>query len=311
MKGLPNLGDTCYFNAALQCLVFSPNTSNYMLRGCETSDVNNKRKLASALATSFADFTRQYWLNGAVGDVADASHVFAAFTKACKGFPPGQQHDAHEALVHLLDKMHEGLSRMKPGNLATMKVVQVNGPHWSSSLKHETSVFSEVFRGQVEHKVTSVGYDNITYDHFTTLSLPIHEASSLSACFTKFMEPEHLEGFEVDSVAVSATLTKVFTYLPRVLVVHLKRFTGQEKVDRFVDYPFELNLCPFSKAGIDASYELFAVCFHRGSSTHGHYTMCGEAMGHWFYIDDEVSKQMHDINHVIQRDAYILLYKRL
>ncbi len=66
-----------------------------------------------------------------------------------------------------------------------------------------------------------------------------------------------------------------------------------------------------SKAGIDASYELFAVCFHRGSSTHGHYTMCGEAMGHWFYIDDEVSKQMHDINHVIQRDAYILLYKRL
>jgi len=31
MKGLPNYGNTCYFNSALQCLLQIPQLSNYMI----------------------------------------------------------------------------------------------------------------------------------------------------------------------------------------------------------------------------------------------------------------------------------------
>ena len=149
MKGFLNLGQTCYFNAAVQCLVFAPNCTNYLLEGAETNDVNPKRKLAGALAHEFAQLVREYWSSGAEGDVAHVEPLFVAFCKACKGFKVGEQHDAHEAMVCMLDKIHEGLSRMKPGDLAVSKQAGVSGTAWVSDLKSETSIVSEVFRGQV------------------------------------------------------------------------------------------------------------------------------------------------------------------
>ena len=39
--------------------------------------------------------------------------------------------------------------------------------------------------------------------------------------------------------------------------------------------------------------------------------MCAEVQGRWFALDDASARPMPDVNDVIQRDAYMLLYKRL
>ena len=313
MKGLPNFGHTCYFNAAVQSLVYAPNSTNYFIHGAESGEVNARRKGASTLALAYAGFVRAYWTEGVAGDQVDAAPLYNAFVTACRGFIKGEQHDAHEALVCLLDKLHEGLSRMKPGEHGVARRPSVCVSAWTSALKNETSVVSEVFRGQMEQRtdiqdIQGAGVTSVTYDHFTSLSLAVHDASNVCACLHKFMASEVL----TDGPS-PATISKRFTYLPRVLVVHLKRFDqSANKIDKFVDYPFELDLGAYTTGEtVEHHYQLFSVCLHRGTAHNGHYATCGEVQGNWFMCDDHVATPMADINNVIQRDAYMLMYRRM
>lgn len=310
MKGLPNFGQTCYFNAAIQCLAYSPNLVNYLLAaGCVESDLNPKRKGASSVASAFASYARDYWTN--TGDQADPSDLFKAFIKACK-FKLDTPHDAHEALVCLIDKLHEGLSRLKPGTQSVALRPEVSRKPWVDSLKGECSVVTEVFRGQLETQVQAPGYTSVSYDHFTCLSLAVTDATSLVQCVQRHMAPEQVLDFKVDDGTVAeATLTRKFAYLPRILVVHLKRFDGQGKIVRFIDYPCELDLGQYAAAECQHHYQLFAVCLHRGTTEDGHYAVLGEVKGKWFAMDDETVAPLTDINSIIDKDGYVLLYKRL
>lgn len=309
MKGLENAGHTCFFNAALQCLVYCPNMTNYFLAGDVSRDINPKLKGAPALANAYAAFVQDYWTTE--GTVADPSAVYAAFTKTCKGFTPKRQHDAHEALVCVLEKLHDGLSRLKPGDVSVVGCLDdASKKAWKDALKNTASVVSEVFMGLVETRVHGEGYDNTTHDVFSCLSLPA-TGPSLASCIEKHMSCERLDDFKVDGKSIPVDLTRKFTYLPRILVVHLKRFDGWEKVDKFIDYQAELDLGDYCVDGCTHHYQLFAVCLHRGSIDDGHYTACAEVKGRWYMMDDASVVPLANINDIIQRDAYVLLYKRL
>jgi ubiquitin C-terminal hydrolase len=309
MKGLPNVGNTCYFNAALQCLAYCPNLANYLLApDCDT-DVNPKKKGASTLAMALISFVREYWT--VHGTAANPTEVYTAFRKACKGFGAGVQHDAHEALMAMLDKLHDGMSGLKPGGLAVSGARGVHNASWTASLRGVTSVVTEVFRGQMEVRVVAPGYTNVSYDHFTCLPLALDKASSMAQCLRRHMASEEVSDFKVGDAMVSATVSKKFTYLPRILVIQLKRFDGSAKMDRFVDYATELDLSMHCIPECPPHYQLFGVCFHRGSPTQGHYTACCEVKGQWHMMDDDGVAPLGDINMIIQRDAYVLLYKRL
>uniref|UniRef100_A0A8C7G4B9 Ubiquitin carboxyl-terminal hydrolase n=1 Tax=Oncorhynchus kisutch TaxID=8019 RepID=A0A8C7G4B9_ONCKI len=83
--------------------------------------------------------------------------------------------------------------------------------------------------------------------------------------------------------------------LPRILVVHLKRFSynrcWRDKLDTVVDFPVrDLNMSEFvcdPKAG-PYVYDLIAVSNHYGGMGGGHYTAYGKnkADGKWHYFDD-------------------------
>lgn len=307
MKGLRNLGQTCYFNAAVQCMLYCPNLTNYFLAGCD-QDVNPRKKLASAFSTTYAQFARDYWTSRNMDEPNDASAVYDAFTRGCRDFDKGQQHDAHEALMNMLDKLHEGLCRMKPMSLGVAHRPELCQQAWQD--KHPASVISEVFRGQLEMSVQGSGYSSVTHEHFTSLSLAITDSTSLVQCLQRHLSTEELTDFKVDGNIIPATLTKKFTYLPRILIVHLKRFDDTDKLNKFIDYSSELNLGPFT-AVHDHHYQLFAVCLHRGDMDQGHYVACCEVKGHWYYMDDDSVAKMTNINDIIQRDAYVLMYKRL
>ena len=318
MKGIPNAGQTCFFNAVVQCLTYSPNLANYFLAGCEEADVDLTLKGASSVALAMASFVRDYWTRE--GPLADASELYAAFTKACREFPRGKQHDAHLALVALLDKIHDGLPRFEPGPSAVSLCPAVRSKPWTESLrkgsskkkKASCSVVSEVFRMQIETSMEAKGVASVSHDHVTCLSLPVNNHSSLSQCLAKYMEPETLPDVRVDGGATTeARLAKRFTHLPRILVLHLNRFDGVSKIDRFVDYTHELSLAPYCAPECEHHYRLFAVCLHHGSMDNGHYRACCEVQDRWFALDDDASTVLVDINDIIQRDAYILLYKRL
>ena len=310
MKGLCNIGQTCYLNAALQCLVHCPNLANYMLSGLPENDACTKKKGAHAVAMAFVDFVREYWAHAGPGPSTEAIH--ASLARSTRNFKLGSCHDAHEALCALLDKVHDGLGRLRPGEHAVRVLPSVCSKDWADSLKGGAcSVVSEVFRGQVRVDVRAGEYTSTTHDHFTCLSLGVGAHASLTQCLHQHFGPEEVDDFVVDGQKATATVHKRATYLPRILVIHLKRFDGKGKVDRFVGYPSELDMGEYSVPGIDHHYQLFGVCLHRGDLDDGHYTACCEVKGVWHYMDDETATAISNINDIIQRDAYLLLYKRL
>jgi len=128
---------------------------------------------------------------------------------------------------------------------------------------------------------------------------------------------------------VRAKKTLALWSVPRLLVVHLKRFSdeegygGREKVDTLVRFPLEgLDMGPYlrgggiSCAGSEAEnneapiYDLYAVSNHYGGSGFGHYTAYGYAPGcrEWHLFDDSsVSKVSPD--QICSTAAYVLFYK--
>uniref|UniRef100_A0A8C4HII5 Ubiquitin carboxyl-terminal hydrolase n=1 Tax=Dicentrarchus labrax TaxID=13489 RepID=A0A8C4HII5_DICLA len=101
--------------------------------------------------------------------------------------------------------------------------------------------------------------------------------------------------------------------LPRILVVHLKRFSynrcWRDKLDTVVDFPIRYFVCD-PKAG-PYIYDLIAVSNHYGGMGGGHYTAYGKNKvdGKWYYFDDSsVSSATED--QIVTKAAYVLFYQR-
>uniref|UniRef100_A0A8C7WAH2 Ubiquitin carboxyl-terminal hydrolase n=1 Tax=Oncorhynchus mykiss TaxID=8022 RepID=A0A8C7WAH2_ONCMY len=104
--------------------------------------------------------------------------------------------------------------------------------------------------------------------------------------------------------------------LPRILVVHLKRFSynrcWRDKLDTVVDFPVrDLNMSEFvcdPKAG-PYVYDLIAVSNHYGGMGGGHYTAYGKnkADGKWHYFDDSSVSAASEDQIVVSEPPQLLL----
>jgi hypothetical protein len=86
MKGLPNLGNTCYFNTAVQCLAHVPLLAR--------SDYNGP----CDVTREFSKLARQIW-----SGVPDPRPLHRAFTTRFPHFAGTGQHDAQEVILNFID----------------------------------------------------------------------------------------------------------------------------------------------------------------------------------------------------------------
>lgn len=105
-------------------------------------------------------------------------------------------------------------------------------------------------------------------------------------------------------------------YLPRLLIIHLKRFTSSryhsDKIGTLVDFPInDLDMSNFEVGQIvdNLKYDLYAVSQHYGGCGGGHYTAICKNNGQWYnYNDSSVSRA--DGNSAVSSAAYVLFYRR-
>ena len=102
---------------------------------------------------------------------------------------------------------------------------------------------------------------------------------------------------------------------PRILVVHLKRFSPQErfcgKLNTTVDFPMNgLDLSPYSAGQAPCRYNLYGVANHSGTLFSGHYTAyCKHPYtSEWYEFNDS---RVHPINqrNVNIGEAYVLFFE--
>ncbi|KAK9833003.1 hypothetical protein WJX74_004016 [Apatococcus lobatus] len=176
VKGLTNLGNTCFFNSALQVLSAAP----AMQKHFQPAVIQGSGGVTGALLDVIQGVAAQ---EGEKGGAFNPKQLLTAICKVAPRFKGRQQQDSHELLVELLDALE---SEEK----AARKRLRTKGdaPATEGFLEKAPQTYVEqTFGGQLASTVTCKGccHSSRTLESFLDLSLPIpaHPSSSGSAGF--------------------------------------------------------------------------------------------------------------------------------
>eukprot|EP01090_Pellita_catalonica_P015874 TRINITY_DN438_c0_g2_i3.p1 TRINITY_DN438_c0_g2~~TRINITY_DN438_c0_g2_i3.p1 ORF type:complete len:330 (-),score=87.83 TRINITY_DN438_c0_g2_i3:36-1025(-) len=149
------------------------------------------------------------------------------------------------------------------------------------------------------------------------------EKISLETCLDMFTKEETLgaeDPWYCNKCKKHQQATKQFHLwkLPKILIVHLKRFSyrnryARDKLECFVDYPltnFDIGKYVLGEQSTTL-YDLYAVSNHYGSLGGGHYTAYGfnHRENKWYKYDDSSVSEV-PAESVRTSAAYVLFYKR-
>lgn len=180
LVGFDNLGNSCYMNCILQCLMHAEPLLNYFLeqrkdesennnqcgqwveKSSYLKEVNKTNPLGSGglVAAAFCSLLKTVWS----GDESTFSPVEfkATFTAFARHFNNNHQHDAQEFASSLLDVLHEDLNRVSPAadklkslSLGANKTQNITGMDdqqtalntWKAHLERNDSVVVDRFQG--------------------------------------------------------------------------------------------------------------------------------------------------------------------
>lgn len=294
--GLTNLGNTCYMNSSLQCLMNTIPLVDYFLGYDYKSEINKENFLGSGgdLVTAYASLVKEMWL----GEKKAVEPI--AFKSKLESFAPqfygNNQQDSQELLSCLLDGVHEDLNRVKKKPYIEDKDCDGSNDEgdavlaWQNYLQRDRSIIVDLFQGQLRNEIrcSECNHTSVKFDSFMYLSLPVSDSCrSLNDCLDLFCAAEVLAGdnqWYCSECKRHVDATKKFDLwtVPPILIVHLKRFRftrsgRKKKIDRQVNYPLEgwdLSKSIKSNHGAEKeSYDLYAVSNHSGGDLgFGHYT---------------------------------------
>ena len=321
-SGFVNLGSSCYINASIQALMACPVFQD-MVHRLETTKRYGSSD--STLVRAWLTVTKDSGSNGIVRP-CEFLHAIRELSKDnCPPFASGNQEDAHEFIVFLLEALHECFKRkvnmqitgeaVSARDKLAAKCYHVFSDHFASNYSEILDVFYGI---QVTCLTEAESGKSISVkpEPMASIDLPIISTTgcSLESCIERFCCPELIQGVDAgDGTKVTAARRTVFWSLPRVLIVKLNRWTANyQKNSSHVSAPMDdLDLSSYTVGyrPQESVYSLQAVCDHIGGVNGGHYSACVRRGGHWFRCDDEVVQSV-DAKHVVTRNAYCLFYQR-
>nr|XP_043638902.1 ubiquitin carboxyl-terminal hydrolase 9-like [Erigeron canadensis] len=193
LAGLQNLGNTCFMNSALQCLVHTPPLVDYFLQDY-TDEINKQNPLGmhGELAVAFGELLRKLWSSGRTSVPPRAfKGKLARFAPQFSGY---NQHDSQELLAFLLDGLHEDLNRVKQKPYFETKDSdgrpdeEVANEFWRYHKARNDSIVVDVCQGQYKSTLVCPVCEkiSITFDPFMYLSLPLPSTASRPMTVTVF-----------------------------------------------------------------------------------------------------------------------------
>lgn len=331
LTGLRNLGNTCFMSSILQCLCRNKLLRDYFCKKNYDKDLNEVHAPTKGrLAIAFAGLMDDVWTRDE--GCITPSLLKAEVQKYARRFSGSQQQDAQEFLRFFIEGIHDDLNviKKKP-TLSILDDSQLSDEeksqvYWQRYLSREKSVIQDIFVGQLKSTLfcTTCQFRSVTYDPFWDLSLPIPrstrlEDADINHCFQAFTQEEVLDGEEkptCEKCKKRRKCTKRFLLerFPRILVIHLKRFSGQRyrtKLDTKVKFPFELQLDEFAaNPGCKVTYTLFGVSNHMGGTYGGHYTAyCKHPDTQKWHLYNDSRVTEIPLSKVCSSSAYVLFYE--
>lgn len=279
--GLENMGNSCYLNCIIQCLLGTHELTKIFLNNSFEKHINIASKLGSkgVLARNFAKLINTMHNHDIKQFDNNKSKKIdpvrpQEFKKACGSvnslFNDNLQQDSQEFCQFLLDGLHEDLnqnggnpplkelSKEAEEKRETLPIRIASSIEWERFLTTDFSVIVDLFQGQYASRLQCkvCNRTSTTYQPFSVLSIPLPpkikgKECNIIDCFNEFTKVENLEIDEQwhcpdCKKKQPSTKTLMITRLPKNLVIHLKRFDNQlNKNNSMINYPFQLDLTEF------------------------------------------------------------------
>lgn len=323
LRGLQNLGSTCFMNCIVQTLIHTPLLRDYFL-----GEIHKCKSQVSAkcLVCEVTKLFQEFYSGEKTPLILHRLlHLIWTHARHLAGY---EQQDAHEFFIATLDVLHRHC------------INGVEGTERTEGNARCDCIIDQIFTGGLQSDVVCTACSGVstTIDPFWDISLDVAGPGSLQTCLERFTRAEHLGSgakIKCSNCRQYRESTKQLTLetLPMVASFHLKRFEHSSQIDRkistFVSFPAELDMTPFTSShrrnvdsgatnnnnnpgGIfdDNRYSLFAVVNHLGSLDAGHYTAYVRQMkGNWYKCDDHMITKA-TIREVLESEGYLLFYHK-
>ncbi|THH13632.1 hypothetical protein EW146_g6609 [Bondarzewia mesenterica] len=300
-SGFTNVGNTCFLNSALQCLLHTPPLLRVLLGHNQSPD---PCRVKSGFCMPCALRAVMLEAHNRNGRPFVPNQVTTKLQTIAKHMRQGRQEDSHEFLRYAIDALQKSCLAGYPQKLDPKLA--------------ETTWVHKLFGGKLRSRVTcrDCGYNSDTFDNILDLSVDIHGVTSLKDALRKFVAVDYLKGsdkYKCEKCKRRVIAEKQFTVhdAPLALTVHLKRFSPLgRKMGHLIRYDERLSVAPFmSEDQFGPRYSLYGVISHAGGGPNsGHYfAHVKAANGSWFEMNDDfVTKSSGAPTNM--KNAYILFY---
>lgn len=241
LRGLINLGNTCFMNCILQALIHTPLLRDYFLADLHECHYDGEKSIC--LVCEMCKLFQEFYSGKSTPHIPlRLLHLVWTHARHLAGY---EQQDAHEFLIATLDILHR---HCKGIDTSTQEAI-ANDPH------NCDCIIDQIFTGGLQSDVICQSCNNVstTIDPFWDISLDLGPKSLLD-CLERFTRQEHLGStakIKCSKCQSYQESTKQLSMkkLPIVASFHLKRFEHSnrlhKKISTFISFPLYLDMSPF------------------------------------------------------------------
>lgn len=305
-RGLINCGNSCYANAVLQCLAFTPPLTAYFLQGLHSKACVRKDW---CFTCEFESLILR--MNEGKSPISPIG-IVSQLRNIGRQLGNGKEEDAHEFLRCAIDKMQSDCL--------------VDSGKKVSRSKEEATLIGLTFGGYLRSKIQCTRCNGKSERHERMMDLTVEiggDIRTLEEALRQFTSTETLDGenkYQCTRCNSYEKARKKLTVLeaPNILTIALKRFQSGKfgKLNKSIRFSEILDLSPYMKGTTSdrsAVYRLYGVIVHldiMNAAFSGHYVCYVKNMHNkWFKIDDSTVKPA-ELERVLTKGAYMLLYAR-
>ena len=251
LVGLKNLGNTCYMNSCIQCLSHTEDLRPKLQTAMDNRQINQQSRYKGGVAKAMTELVVR--LNRGAPKTAEVpKDLKREMGRVHRMFAGFAQQDSQELLRYLLDGLHEDTNRIK-GKVKWEELKDIEGEsdenkaarYWENHSVRNDSPITDLFTGQLMSvlKCKACGHRSASFDPVMDVSVPLVKPSgrkmeslnTLKKCLDEYVAEELLQKMEAVYCSKckdhkSHTKSLSFARLPKVLVVHLKRFERNRKL---------------------------------------------------------------------------------
>ena len=333
LKGLKNVGATCYMNATLQCFSNADQIRTEFLKPNFYEFLENNYKLKTPLTYAIAEVIKNLW-----GDLDNKSFSPEFFKQVINRMNPLFKgiaaNDPKDLIIFLLMKIHKEINKIKENN-ETSNNNQLPNPYnfyevYNDFIQYYTSqndsLISEEFHGYLD-AMTTCFYCRRTIHNvqsFNIFFFPLEEVRKFKGyydyiripiidCFQYYERFESYPSFYCNNCNLNypAYSNSKIIKAPKTLIINLNRGRGLE-YNISVNLEEYLDLKNFVLSSDSPNYyELKGVISHFGSNDDGGHFIaycknCNDAK--WYKFNDQFVDECPFDDVINKGMPYVLFY---